>query len=125
MRALLSVAGVIQLGGPPTLNWCIDEQHCAIFGVPPTKPPAPGTNQTLTPGGPFSTNCTDNPNWCHANMAQISMGCTMDLLMGANNHTVSPNHTVTPFGSEYSNSPPSLGATVATTATALMADVAA
>ena len=76
MRALLSVAGVIQLGGPPTLNWCIDEQHCAIFGVPPTKPPAPGTNQTLTPGGPFSTNCTDNPNWCHANMAQISMGCT-------------------------------------------------
>ena len=42
---------VIQLGAAPTLNFCIDEAHCAMFGVPPASPPKPGTNMTLTPGG--------------------------------------------------------------------------
>lgn len=89
---------VVQFGAAPTLNFCIDEQHCAIFGVPPTAPPKPGTNTTLTPGGPFSTNCTDNPDFCQANKAQITVGCSMDLLMGNNLHEINASHQHTPFG---------------------------
>lgn len=121
---------VIQIGGPPELNWCISEAHCAMFATPS----APGTtllvvggtvifqiilqintdlhchhsaaqlshqlatpsfmmgvsvlhwllqlsgttcttNKTMCPtnmtflgfGGPMSTNCTDNPDFCHFN----------------------------------------------------------
>lgn len=74
----LSNDWVVQLGGPPELNWCIDPAHCAIFA----KPPAPGstcsTNASLCPlnvtllgfGGPLSTNCTDNPDFCEPACAE-------------------------------------------------------
>ena len=55
---------VLQFGGAPSLNWCIDEQHCAIFGVPPKTPPKIAANMTLEPGGPQNSNCTQNPDWC-------------------------------------------------------------
>ena len=45
----LSHDWVIQIGGPPELNWCIDPAHCAMFA----KPAAPGTtcstNASLCP----------------------------------------------------------------------------
>jgi hypothetical protein len=88
---------VIQLGSSsPGLNFCIDEAHCAIFGVP--MPFKKGTNMSLLPGGPFSTNCTDNPDFCDANMAVLAPECSMDLFMGNVVHSVNESHSVTPFG---------------------------
>jgi hypothetical protein len=68
----LSRDWVIQLGGPPELNWCIDPAHCAIFGKPSPPGTSCSTNASLCPanttllgfGGPLSTNCTDNPDFC-------------------------------------------------------------
>eukprot|EP01052_Picozoa_sp_SAG31_P011978 SAG31_NODE_690_length_12796_cov_4.634559_10_plen_1106_part_00 len=98
----LSQDWVIQIGGPPELNWCIDPAHCAMFA----KPAAPGTtcstNASLCPdnttllgiGGPLSTNCTDNPDFCHFNMAQLDPACTMDMFLGDGDYH---NNSVTNF----------------------------
>ena len=93
---------VIQFGGPPELNWCIDEEHCAIFGAPSAPGTTCSTNSSLCPvnttllgfGGPFSTNCTDNPDFCHFNMVQLVPSCTMDMFLGSNAYRNNTNYTL-------------------------------
>ena len=86
---------VIEVGGPPELNWCIDEPHCSFFGNPPKPGTSCSTNASLCPvnttllgfGGPFSTNCTDNPDFCKMNMARLEPACTFDLFLGNHSYT--------------------------------------
>ena len=81
---------VIEVGGAPGLDWCIDEAHCKTFGTPSKPGTTCDTNQTLCPhnttflgfGGPFSTNCTDNPDFCGFNLARLAPSCTFDMFLG-------------------------------------------
>eukprot|EP01051_Picozoa_sp_SAG22_P014236 SAG22_NODE_1697_length_3790_cov_1.813601_2_plen_373_part_00 len=86
---------MIQLGGPPELNWCLTEAHCQLFGTPSQPGTTCSTNASLCPanmtflgiGGPMSTNCTDNPDFCKFNMARLEPSCTFDLFMGNASYT--------------------------------------
>lgn len=86
-----SAGWVIEFGGPPGLNWCVSEAHCQAFGTPSKPGSSCGSgNSSLCPvnttflgiGGPFSTNCTDNPDFCGFNYARLDPSCTFDLFLG-------------------------------------------
>ena len=84
---------VIELGGPPEMNFCVSEAHCKVFGTPSKPGSSCGSgNTSLCPvnttflgfGGPFSTNCTDNPDFCGFNYARLDPACAFDLFLGDN-----------------------------------------
>ena len=78
---------VINIGGisPQAPGWCVNLQNCLVFGqlndtapkIAPLPPPAPiGLEATL-----LGSNCTQNPDFCDANKADLTM-CDNSLGLG-------------------------------------------